>query len=369
MKLSSLARYAIGVIAAGAIFAACSGNGSTPSSMVPGGSSGVGSSAKMAPAGHHHAEILSTIPKWAIKRGPYHLHKVPASFTRGISTAEFFATTNNVFVYPKNNSANGPPICTDSTGSNVNDEDSDSSGNLIVPNAFSGVLVYAPPFTGSSCGTLLGTISDVYGQASSSAAIDAVNGTIVVGNIGGGTGTGVVTCTLSSLNCHALNSPNMGELAGVAMDKAGNCYADAFNLSGIPQLWVYTGCSGTGVPASGFSEPYFGGIDVDNQGNIVAISLLNSSFGTPSLVSTYSGCSTGTCSLISTTTLNGESVFGHVGRQNERFVTANITNSDIEVYSYNHATGVGGLLYSFNNGLRCASYLCEAGTYMPNAQR
>jgi hypothetical protein len=370
MKISSLARYAICVIAAGAIFAGCSSNGSSPGSMVPGSSTGAAHGVKLPPAAHR-GQIMTTVPKWAIKVGPYHPHHVPASFTRGIATQEFFATSSNVLVFPKNNSANGPPTCSNSTGSNVNDLDSDGSGNLIVPNAFSGVLVYAPPFTASSCGTLLGTITEAYGQASSSAAIDAVNGTIVVGNIGGGTSTGVVTCTLSSLTCTALSSPNMSTLAGVAMDKSGNCYADAFSAStGLPTLWVYTGCTGTGVPAAGFSEPYYGGIDVDNKGNLVVVSLFNSSFTTPSTVTTYSGCATGTCTVVSgPTALAGESVFGHLGRQNERFATADITTSSIEVYSYKPATGLGSMLYSFTNGLSCLTNLCETAAYMPHSPK
>jgi hypothetical protein len=319
---------------------------------------------------------MTTVPKWAIKVGPYHPHHVPASYTRGIAVQQFFATSSNVAVFPKNNSGNGPPTCYDSTGSNVNDLDSDASGNVIVPNAFSGVLVYAPPFTASSCGTLLGTISEGYGQASSSAAVDAASGTIVVGNIGGGTSTGVVTCTLSSLTCTALSSPSMSTLAGVAMDKAGNCYADAFNSStGLVSLWVYSGtpsapCTGTGTIASGFSQPYYGGIDIDNKGNLVAISLFNSSFTTPSTVTVYSGCATGTCTVVAgPTALAGESVFGHLGRQNERFATTDITTSAVEVYSYSPATGVGGMLYSFTNGLSCATNLCESAAYMPRSPK
>lgn len=349
---------------AAALLASCSGgNGSSPSS-VPGNNL-TPQTVKSA----HGKVVLSTIPKDLIKRGKYRLIKVPASYTRGIAVNEFYLTSNNVPVYPKNNSSNGPAMCSNSTGSNVNDVDSDSVGDLIIPNAFDGVLVYAPPFTGSSCGTLLGTITESYGQASSASSINAATGTIVVGNIGGGTGTGVVTCTLSSLTCTALNSPNMGELAGVAMDKAGNCYADAFDLNGAVGLWVYTGCTGTGTEltsANGFSQSYFGGIDIDNKGNIVAVSLLNSSFSTPSTVSSYSGCSTGTCTLVSgPTALAGESVFGHLGRQNERWATADITSSAIEVYNYSPKTGVGSMIYSFNNGLTCATNLCETAAYLP----
>lgn len=372
MKLSSLARYAIGVIAAGAIFAGCSGNGSTPSSMVPGGT-GVGS-AKMAPAGHHHVLALSTVPHGLIKPQKFHGRLAPAGAIRGQYVQEFFTTGPNIFGYPKNNSANGPPTCTLSTGSNVNDFGTDQKGNIIIPNAFSGVQVYAPPAVSGQCGTLLGTITDNYGQASSAAALDAVNGTIVVGQIGGGTSTGVVTCTLSSGTCTPLTSPNLASLAGVTMDRNGNCYADGFDINtGTPSLWYYAGCSGTGTEltaANGFSEPYYGGVSADNRGNIVTISLFNSSFTTPSTVTVYSGCSTGTCTAIfGPIALNGEAVFGHLGKQNERWTSPNISTGFVDVWAYTPGGTNMSYLYSFNNGLACFTYLCESSNYGPTSPR
>lgn len=248
----------------------------------------------------------------------------------------------------------------------MNDVDPDSKGNLIVPNAFSGINVYKGP---AMCGPLLGTISDPYGQASSAAALDAVHGTIVVGQIGGGSSTGVGTCTLSSLTCTSLPSPNMASLAAVAMDKSGNCYADAFDTSGFVGLWIYHGCAGTGTEltsANGFSELYYGGLSVDNKGNLVVVSLFNSSFSTPSTVTVYSGCITGTCSTVAgPINLQGESIFGHLGAQNERWATVNISTSMVDIYAYTgHGAGLS-YLYSFNNGLSCAEYLCETAAYSP----
>ncbi len=351
---------------AAALLAGCSGgNGSSPGASTPGGTMPQGLKS-------HGRIAMTTVPKQFLHVGVHRKIHLSSSYTRGIAAAAFFATSNNVAIYPKNNSADGPPVCYESTEDNINDLDSDSSGDLIVPNAFDGVDVYAPPFSGEGCGTLLGTITDAYGQASSAAAIDAVNGTIVVGNIEGGSADGVVTCTLSSLTCHPLSAPGLIETAGVAMDKAGNCYADGINSADVGELWVFTGCAGTGVEASGFNPQgyYYGGIDFDNRGNLVAVSLLAKSFELPSTVASYSGCSTGTCTQITgPTDLTGEVVFGHVGRQNERFVVGDVEDALISVYSYSPSTGLGSLLYSFNNGLDCSSDECESAAYLPNGQR
>ena len=361
---------ALSTTLAAAFLTGCSsGSASSPSASLP------GSGLTPPSVNSAHGRIpLSTIPEQLIKRAKFRLVKVPAAFTRGIAVDIFNFKTANIPIYPKNNSGNEAAYCTVSSGKKgVNDIGSDTKGNLIVPNGFAGVRVYAPPFTASSCGTLLGKISEPLGQAASAAARDAKTGTIVVGNIGGGTGNGVVTCTLESHSCTALNSPNMGTLGGVAMDKAGNCYADAFDVSGAVGLWVYTGCTGTGTEltsANGFTQPYYGGVDVDNRGNLVVVSLLNSTGASPSTVTVYSGCNTGACTIVGGPfNLQGQSVFGHLGRQNERWATFDVTNSVVEVYNYTgHGTGLT-FNYSFNNGLTsCVTNMCETATFMPGSK-
>lgn len=361
---------------AAALLAGCSGgSGSSPSSSMPGGAGVTPPTVKSA----HSKIALSVIPKYLFENAKHRSIKASEALTRGLATADFLASAGNIIVYPKNNSANGPPRCSFTTGSGVNDFASDEKGDLIIPNAFSGVDVYAPRFKPKSCGKLLGTIPDPLGQAAAAAAKDAKKGTIVVLNILGGPLTGIVTCTLASLTCTPLNSPNMATgtpsspaAAGVAMDKAGNCYADAFDTSGAVGLWVYAGCTGKGkelTSANGFSEPYVGGLDVDNRGNIVVVAVFNSSLSTPSEVTVYSGCSTGTCTVVSgPTALAGASVYGHLGRQNERYAVADVLNSDIEVYSYSHGA-LGPMLYSFNNGLACATLECVTAVFMPRSPR
>jgi hypothetical protein len=275
-------------------------------------------------------------------------------------------TSNNIFGFRKNGSG---PICSESTGSNVNGFGVDGKGNLIVGAAYpsSEIQIYKGP---AMCGPLFGTIPDPFGQAGDAAANDAINGKIVVSATSGGS-SGVAVCKFSSKTCKFHKAPEMSSAAGVAMDKAGNCYADGFDTNSHVGLWYFGGCAKTGIelgPANGFNEPYYGGLSVDNQSNLVVVSLFNASFSTPSTVTVYSGCAKGTCNVVGGPfTLNGESAFGHLGAQNEQWVTTDITNSMVEVYAYTgHGTGLS-FIYSFNNGLTCATNLCESAAFSPGS--
>jgi hypothetical protein len=175
-------------------------------------------------------------------------------------------------------------------------------------------------------------------------------------------------CTLASLTCSTnLTNSNIFEMGGVAMAANGDCWADAINSGDVAVLVYFQGCAGAGVVATGFSNGFYGGVDIDNKGNLVTISLLNSSFGLPSQVNVYSGCNPA-CTLLSSSNLAGESIFGHLGRQNNRFVTTDLENASTEVYSYS-ATGGLSLLYSFTGGIPCATDECEAAAYSPSSKR
>ena len=336
---------------AAAVLASCSGNGSSPSSTTE--------------------LALSSVPKTLVRYTQFHDVEARPSARRGIYVEEYDygPMEKNIFGFPRNNRSNPPPICSLTTSGEVNGIATDAKGNLIVPNGLSGINVYKGP---EMCGRLLGTITDSAGLASDAAAIDAINGTIVVANLGGE----VENCTLASLSCTTLTSPNMGAggavLAGVAMDKKGNCYADAFNNSGMVNLWYYAGCGGTGRqlgPVNGFNEPYYGGLSIDNHGNLLVISYLNASMGTPSTMTVYSGCGTGECAVVGGPfILQGGSIFGGLDRQNTRYLVANF-ESNIDIYSY---TGYGtGLtyLYSFSGGLACATDFCESAVYSASSPK
>ncbi len=170
--------------------------------------------------------------------------QAPAGARRGIYVAQYFGSS--VLGYAKNNSGNGPPICSISGVSNVQDLATDTVGNLIVPNVYRVNVYRGPPM----CGPPLATISDSYGQATDAAAVNAATGPIVVANMNG---PGfVVVCTARSLKCAQLTPPStgIGAVGGVAMDKNDNCWADAFNaaITGVDLIY-WARCTGSGVIA------------------------------------------------------------------------------------------------------------------------
>ncbi|MGC2633608.1 MAG: hypothetical protein WA215_05275 [Candidatus Cybelea sp.] len=343
------------------LLAGCSGNTSSPSSSVP----SVGANTR----GHAQGMrgiAANVIPqrfmptKLQPMRGPI----ATLAQMQGIYVSTFAGST--LYGFPKNNSGNGPSTCTVSPTSSVNGFGVDNSGNLMVPDAFSGVSVYGP----GMCGPLLGTITDPFGQAADASAVSATTGNIAVGNIFDSSGApgSVSVCTLTSGTCSTnLTNSSMEEVAGVAMAPNGDCWASAIDPSGIAVLIYFAGCSGGGVVTTGYVDPYYGGVDIDNHGNLVTTSLFGPSFSLPSQVYVYSGCNPA-CTLVSTSNLTGESIFGHVGKQSLRFVTTNLESADVEVYKYRAKAGLT-LQYSFTGGLQCATYECEAAAYSPSSQK
>jgi hypothetical protein len=285
-----------------------------------------------------------------------HVRLVPPN--NGVYAQQFLSTTASVQGYPKNNSGNGPPICAVGSGTNVNGFGVDASGNLIVPAAFSGIQIYNGP---GMCGSLNTTITDSYGQAADGAAQDAINGTIVVGHA-----SGIVTACSIASGCTALSLNDAG-FSQVAMDKAGNCYANAFDSSSFASsLWYFAGCTGTGVEQTGFSSPTgsTGGIDIDNKGNVVSTSQ-----GAPSQVEVWH-CASGACtSVAGPTPLNGtgDAVYCHLGKQNERLACGNASTGTVDVYSYLPSRSPA-YMYSFSNGLS-VSNIVEAAAYNPRSPK
>lgn len=336
-----------------ALLASCSGgNLSSPSSAAPGIASGPSKISSL-----HHGAAVSIIPRSALPKGPVKLkgRQAPIASMRGIYAAQFLGSTVNG--YTKNNSSNYPAICNVSGVSSVNNVATDTVGNLIVPDAFAGVNVYAGP---SMCGQLIGTISDTYGQASDAAAVNAVTGSIVVANI---LGPGfVVVCS----PCTQLtpSSAGIGEVAGVAMDKNGNCWANAYNAAFTAVVLTYwAGCTGTGQAATGFSNTGYGGVDVDNQGNIVTLNW-HGSAGTDLWV--YSGCKPACTSVSDNPLTNDTAIFGHIGRQGQRLVVGAYVNGQVDIYAYTPTKLT--YYYSFNNGLSVSGDV-EGAAYNPSSKK
>jgi hypothetical protein len=343
---------------AAALLASCSGgNMGSMTSSVP----GTGSSASKFQA-LHKAGAVSIIPKSALPKGPVKLkgRQAPPQEMKGIYVAMFFESFLNG--YTKNNSGNGAAICQVTGLSNVNNLATDTVGNLIVPNAFDGVYVYPGPTMCGSGGPSI--ITDSYGQASDAASVNAMTGPIVVGNI---LGPGyAVVCTVSSGSCSELTPPSagIGEIAGVGMDKNGNCWADSYNAAFTAvQLTYWAGCSGTGTDATGFLNTGYGGVDVDNKGNIVTLNW-HGSAGTDLWV--YSGCNPACTSVSDNDLTENTAIFGHIGKQGQRLVVGAYLVGQADIYQYSPTTLT--YYYSFNNGL-IASGDVEGAAYSPSSKK
>jgi hypothetical protein len=343
---------------AAALLASCSGNSSPSSSVMP----GANGATKIGQPLHVGRIEYAVDQRFAqVHRHGFHGRHAPSGATKGIYAGEFIPTSNNVLGYTKNNSTNGPSTCSVSTGvQGVNGIGVDTKGNLIVPMAFSGIYVYAGP---GQCGSGPTVYSDTTGQAADAAALDA-NSLIVVGH-----SNGTVCTVVSGGACTTLAASNQTGFAQVAIDKSGNCYASAFDaISFTPALWVWTGCTGTGVElgsSQGFNQSSTGGLDVDNKGNLVVLEQ-----GAPSSLTVYSGCATGTCTLVTgPTPLSGagsnDCVYGHLGRQNENYACGDYTLGQVDVYSY-LPSRTPSYKYSFNNGL-VQSDIMEVAAYQPSS--
>ena len=221
---------------------------------------------------------------------------------QGIYVSEFAGST--LYGFPKNNSGNGPSTCTVSPTSSVNGFGVDNSGNLMVPDGLLRRKCLTAPACAGHCSERSPTRS---ARQSDASAVSATTGNIAVGNIFDSSGApgSVSVCTLTSGTCSTnLTNSSMEEVAGVAMAPNGDCWASAIDSSGIAVLIYFAGCSGGGVVTTGYVDPYYGGVDIDNQGNLVTISLFGPSFSLPSQVYVYSGCNPA-CTLISTSQSHG----------------------------------------------------------------
>jgi hypothetical protein len=342
---------------AAALLASCSGgNLGSPASVNPRSDA---SASKVQAL--HRAGAVSIIPRSALPQGPVELkgRQAPPQEMKGIYAAQFFASSVNG--YTKNNSGNATPICTVTGLSNVNNLATDTIGNLIVPNAFDGVLVYTGP---QMCGPLMATITDSYGQASDAAAVNAASGTIAVSNI---LGPGyAVTCTVSSMSCSELTPPSSGygEMAGVGVDKAGDCWFDGYNAAFTAVALVYyAGCTGTPQVATGFQNTGYGGLDVDNGGNVVSFDW-HGSAGADLWV--YSGCNPACKSVSDNALTENTAIFGHIGKQGQRLVVGAYLAGQVDIYKYTPTALT--YYYSFNNSLT-ASDDVEGVAYSPSSKK
>ncbi|MBV9718636.1 MAG: hypothetical protein JOZ77_04910 [Candidatus Eremiobacteraeota bacterium] len=355
-----LATSALCATVAVGMLAGCSGNGASTSSVPSAASADFrGGQGRLIP---HWSKLASAIPESLRPAGSMPLHGRPAplfmSTAGGIYVSEFYST--DIFAYTRGNTSNNPPTCTIPNVLYLNDVAADARGNVIDPDGGSRTIQV---FGGSGqCGKQIGNISDPYGQPADASSMNVENGTIAVANIfstyqGGGT---ITLCTLKGGCSTNLVNSNMYEVIAVAMARNGDCWADSYDASGKAWLTYFQGCAGTGQSATGFNNTYAGGLDIDKQGNLIAIDSYNNQ------VSVYSGCNPN-CTLVSGPfTLNGEAIYGHLNRQSMSYATADFQYGQIDVYDYDLNHHSFKYMYSFNNGLT-ASDEVDGVAYAPRS--
>jgi hypothetical protein len=303
----------------------------------------------------------SLVPLSQRPSGPMALHGRPVfkAVPGGLYVSQFYSTS--VAAYTRLNSSNNPPVCTIPGAIFPNDIASDDRGDVIVPNGGGHSIMI---FKGSGkCGNEIGHIYDKYGQPTDVSTADALTKVVAVANMHSARGYGhhggtITLCTVSGGCTTNLINPNMATVVGVAMSKSGDCWASAENSSGTPTLTYFQGCTGAGQTATGFENSAIGGLDIDNHGNIIALS------STDAQAYVYSGCNPD-CTLVSGPfTLEGQAIYGHFNKQAMTFATADYQYGQVDVYRYEDSQLT--YMYSFNNGLS-ASNVVEGVAYAPRS--
>ncbi len=274
----------------------------------------------------------------------------------GIYASEVYAT--DIWGFAAKNNHNRKAKCVVTHVQGANGIAVDLSGNLIDPDGGTDtVIVFKGP---KMCGPKLGSVKDPYGQPSDAASADAANGTIVIANIFDNNKTpgSVSKCTLAHGCKTNLHSPNMDEVAGVALAKNGDCWASATDSNGAATLTYFAGCAGRGKKATGYLNAYYGGLDIDEHGNLVSLSYQDAK------LYVYKGCNP-KCGLVGGPfRMKGEATFGHLNATSTKLVTGDFQYGRIDVYSYKPAKV--RFAYSFNRGFS-PSEVVEGAAFNPRS--
>jgi hypothetical protein len=360
--LASVTIFALGLTA-------CSGNGFAPAGGV-----------QTASGTQSHFKNGRFIPMWSRYASLIPVELRPGGFaatireiaarpnrrrhrhTSGIYVSEFAITS--ILGYPNPNLKNHAPSCTVPGASFVNDIAVDPKGYLIVPSGTSNdggsIAVFRGP---GMCGSQDGpAVSDPYGQPADAASANASVGTIVVGNIfdrSGAPGSISLCSGVSGYGCYAnLTNPAMYEVAGIALAKNGDCWASSSDSAGIATLTYFRGCSGSGQQATGYLNNFYGGLDIDDAGNLVSISAFNAE------MYVYKGCNPA-CTLVGGPfPMLNSSLYGHLDKYSKNFVAGDFAFGQVDVYKYTPTSLTYS--YSFNNGL-VGGYIVEGAAFNPRS--
>lgn len=351
-----LTTSAISITVAAAVLAACSAAGVAPrSSSLP--------SARVV--------ARSLMPPWMHPAGIARLHLsdriVPAGKKSKLIYASEFSG-DQVFGFANPNTVNEPPACSLGTPSNyldsVNGFGVDTKGDVMIPastpndNGNFSINVFRP-----KCGALAWQAAIEGSQPEDAYSADALRGTVLVGELQSGTeGTGAVVLCSKAGGCGApmTNSAVTGFGGGVVMAKNGDCWLAAEQQAFEGFVLVYfKGCTGSGEVATGTSNSYYGGLFIDTKGNLGSIDLTGTLY-------VYRGCNPA-CTLVSSSPLRGESLFGGLDARGKHFVVGDDSNTEVDVYSYSPSGGAK-YQYSFNNGLYLSNSL-EAAHFDPDNKK
>jgi hypothetical protein len=286
----------------------------------------------------------------------------PALKPAGLYVGEFWA--DFVSGFQANNYANSPAVCTLPAGY-VNGAQGDSAGYLYLPNGYDPITYSSDVIVYDKSKNVLDTcakedgspILDSGGQAADAVATGGPNGTIYVGEIANyTTGAGdVAVCSLSGgCTANLQNSTITAYAAGVTEDSSGNVYLSGDTGSpsapGAPVLVEFAGGTGSGTVLNGYVNKGYGGLMFDKRGNLLSIDV------TADAVNVYGGCSTGTCSKISSLALtnSGGAIYGSLNKANTLLAIGDYINGTVDVYKLKYSVKKGyGLAYDYSvsNGL------------------
>jgi hypothetical protein len=157
----------------------------------------------------------------------------------------------------------------------------------------------------------------------------------------------------------------MNFVEGVALANNGDCWASSqqYHYSGAV-LTYFKGCSESGESATGFENAEAGGLDIDKNGNLVAISSSTSS--SASAVYVYSGCRP-RCKLVGGPfSLHGEVESGHLDEDSSRLAAADYEYGQVDIYKFTPRSVT--YLYSFNNGMSTSANVTGAA-YNPRSKQ
>jgi hypothetical protein len=362
---------AVGVAVAIGLLAGCSGNNlGSPSSSLP----NVGQQSSV--RGLVHAP-RSLVDAWMLPAGIARLrlntHDVPmpAKKSKSLIYASNFYQYE-MWGYPNPNKSNGPATCTIGSSSKymeyVNGFGTDTKGNVLVPgytgqdSGYLAINVFKP-----SCGAEIWQAKVDTGQPADAYAVNGATGTVLVGLLAdydnNDYGASVLCSAKSGCGTPLTNSSVTGYVAGIAMAKNGDCWQSGATSTTSGFVLVYfKGCTGSGEVATGTSNASYGGLFIDTKGNLGSLDSANG------VLYVYSGCNPA-CTLVSTTTLHGDSLFGGLDSKGTSLALGDYANNEIDVYSYSTTKGAT-YSYSFNNGLTSGSEnLVETGHFAPRNKK